>query len=252
MTPSRKRLAVYGAVAALAVVLVGAAVYLLNRPATSTESVAAATPGSTRTRTRTPPATAADPVTPTSAQSDKVLRLVGDARRLAIAGDFAGADAALTQADGVVPGLPETAAARAEIAGMRTPEGQATSLLQRARLAIEHDDTAAAEKALAEAERLNPQSPEVKALRQTFKAGQDKEQTRNTRIAELLTTMREAIARRDLAAADGALNAAERLDVDDPAITQARIELARAHDAGPKTDPPTAPPGASPSSAPKP
>ena len=252
MTPSRKRLARFGASAALAVVIAGAAYYYFHRPAATTET-AATTPAAapTRTRTRAPatPTTPPDAVTPTSAQSDKVLRLVGDARRLATAGDFTGADAALTQADGVVPGLPEPAAARAEIARMRTPEGQVALYLQRARLAVEHDDKDAAEKALAEAERLSPQSPEVKALRETFKAGQEKEQTRNSRIAELLTKMREAIARRDLATADGALNAAERLDVDDPAITQARTELARAHDAGPKVDPATPPPTTTPATS---
>ena len=101
MTPSRKRLASFGAIAALAVVIAGAAYYYFHRPAATTET-AATTPAAapTRTRTRAPatPTTPPDAVTPTSAQSDKVLRLVGDARRLATAGDFTGADAALTQA----------------------------------------------------------------------------------------------------------------------------------------------------------
>jgi hypothetical protein len=50
-----------------------------------------------------------------------------------------------------------------------------------------------------------------------------------------LTTMREAIARHDFAAADGALNEAARIDVRDPALDAARIELARAHDADRKS-----------------
>jgi hypothetical protein len=42
--------------------------------------------------------------------------------------------------------------------------------------------------------------------------------------------MRQAIARQDFAAADGALNEAARLDVLDPLVDQARQELAQAHE----------------------
>ena len=48
--------------------------------------------------------------------------------------------------------------------------------------------------------------------------------------------MREDIARGDFAAADGDLNAAERVDVQDPAIREARRELARARDAKQKEE----------------
>ena len=44
--------------------------------------------------------------------------------------------------------------------------------------------------------------------------------------------MRQAVARHDFAAAARALNEAERLDIRDPAIDPARVELARAQDAG--------------------
>ena len=228
MAPIRKRLLGYGVIGAVCVAIAGAAAfYFLDAPAKP------ATPRTASTSARARPVQLPTPelATPTPAQSDKVVRLVGDARRSAAAGDFAGADAALTQADGVLPGLPETAKARAEIAELRTPEGQLAMQLQRARLAVEHDDKETAEKALAEAERLSPQAPQIAELRQTLKTLQDKKQRRSNRIAELLTTMREAIARRDLAAAGGALNEAERLDVQDPAIRRARTELARAHDA---------------------
>ena len=127
--------------------------------------------------------------------------------------------------------LPETAQARRDIAQLSTPEGQLATQLGRARLAINQDDVAAANTALAEAEKLNPQAPEIAQLRQTLQAAQQKDAHRSSRIVELLTTMREAIARHDFAAADGALNEAARIDVRDPALDQARIELARAHDA---------------------
>jgi hypothetical protein len=42
--------------------------------------------------------------------------------------------------------------------------------------------------------------------------------------------MHQAIARHDLVAADRALNAAERLDIRDPAIDPARVELVRAQE----------------------
>jgi len=43
--------------------------------------------------------------------------------------------------------------------------------------------------------------------------------------------MREAVAKRDFAAADSALNEAERIDVQNPSVRRARGELARARGA---------------------
>jgi len=48
--------------------------------------------------------------------------------------------------------------------------------------------------------------------------------------------MREDIARGDFAAADSDLNAAERINMQDPSIREARRELARARDAKQKED----------------
>lgn len=160
-----------------------------------------------------------------------MARLLGDARRLAADGKFDEARAALDKADAVMPGSADTAAARREIAAMSTPQGQLAMQLDRARAAIAQDDAAAANQALDAAEKLSPEAPEIAQLRQTLQAAQQKETHRNGRIVELLTIMREAIARHDFAAADGALNEAARIDVRDPAIDQARIELTRAHDA---------------------
>ena len=53
---------------------------------------------------------------------------------------------------------------------MSTPQGQLALQLDRASAAIGQDDRAAAEKALAEAERLNPQAPEIAQLRQALQA----------------------------------------------------------------------------------
>jgi tetratricopeptide (TPR) repeat protein len=241
---STKQLMRYGVSGVLAAVVVASAVYFLDRSPTASQPTtadganppAAADPSAAAT-----PSVAADPATPTAnpnepavpsaAQTDQIARLLGDAHRLAADGNFAEAKAALDKADAVMPGSDDTAAARREIAALSTPQGQLATQLDRARAAIEQDDAAAANKALVEIEKLNPQAPEIAQLRQALQAAQQKVAHRHSRIAELLTTMREAIARHDFAAADGALNEAERTDIRDPAVDQARTELARAHDA---------------------
>jgi tetratricopeptide (TPR) repeat protein len=233
---STKQLIRYGAFGALAVVVVAGAVYFFDRSPTA--SPAETADGANPTAAANPAADLAtpavnpnEPVVPSAAQTDQVARLLGDARRLAADGNFAEAKAALDKADAVMPGSDDTAAARREITAMSTPQGQLATQLDRARAAIEQDDAAAANKALAEAEKLNPQAPEIAQLRQALQAAQEKETHLSSRIVELLTTMREAIARHDFAAADGALNEAERINIRDPAVDQARTELARAHDA---------------------
>ena len=97
--------------------------------------------------------------------------------------------------------------------------------------AIGNDDYADADKALTEADRLKPQAPEVAELRQTMQAAQQKEARRSSKVAGLLAAMRDAIARKDIAGADRAFNEASRIDILDPALEQARVELAQAHDA---------------------
>ena len=231
-----KRFVGYGAVA---VVVIGGALYFFDRSDTAIPTTAATdanAPAATARGAATRPNAAAtanpdDPVVPNEAQSQLAARLVGEARRLASDGKFAEAIAKLDQADKTVAALPETAQARRDIAQLSTPEGQLATQLSRARLAINQDDVAAANTALAAAEKLNPQAPEIAQLRQALEAAQQKDAHRSSRVVELLTTMREAIARHDFAAADGALNEAARIDVRDPALDQARIELARAHDA---------------------
>lgn len=232
---------------ALAVVVVAGAVYFLDRspganppstaedanPPAAAPAASDAKPRAAKTATpaAAPTANPDEPAVPNAAQTDQMARLLGDARRLAADGKFDEAKAALDKADAVIPGSDDTAAARREIAALSSPEGQLVTQLARARAAIAQNDIAAANQALAEAEKINPQAPEIPQLRQAMQAAQQKETHRNSRVTELLTTMREAIARHDFAAADGALNEAARIDVRDPALDAARIELARAHDA---------------------
>jgi hypothetical protein len=218
-------------IAALAIV--AGAVYLLERGMTPAgEQTAASTAAS---NPKTPPA-ADEQAPPTAVQNDQLVSLTAQARRLAADGKFDEAEAALQKADKVYAGWPDIEKVRSEIAEMRTPEGQLKMQLDRARFAIEHDDRATAEKALAEAERLNAQAPQIAELRQSLKESEQKDVRRGNRVTELLTRMREDIARGDFAAADGDLNAAERIDIQDPAIRDARRELARARDAKQKEE----------------
>ena len=123
-----------------------------------------ATATSAATNPKAPPPTD-EQVPPTAVQNDQLVSLTAQARRLAADGKFDEAEAALEKADKVYAGWSETEKARSDIAEMRTPEAQLKMQLDRARLAIEHDDRATAEKALAEAERLNAQAPQIAELR---------------------------------------------------------------------------------------
>jgi hypothetical protein len=217
------RLAAIGAVGV--VVLAVGAFYLFDRP------VAEATlaPARQAASLQRSDVTNLDDM-PDEALSDRAFHLIGQARRLADQGKFAEANAKLDEADKMVPGLSETGQARRKIAELATPEGRLAIQLDRARTALDSDDYAAAEKELAAAQQLKPDAPEIAELRQQMQAAQQKEAKRSSQVAELLATMRESIARKDIAGADRAFNEAARIDVLDPALDQARTELAHAHE----------------------
>jgi tetratricopeptide (TPR) repeat protein len=218
----------YVSIGIAALMIVAGAVWLLDRgmsPPTSQNADTA------KPANPTPPPAADDQAGPSAVQTDRLVSLIGEARRLAAGGKFDEAEASLQKADKVYSGWSETEKARAEIAQLRTPEGQLKTQLERARLAIEHNDPTAAEQALAEAERLNAQAPQIADLRAVLKDAEQKQQKRDSRVTELLTKMREEIARGDFAAADADLNSAERVNIQDPAVQQARRELARAREA---------------------
>lgn len=246
LAETRKRQIRYGALAIAVVVLAAGLIFLAHRidpttasaPAEDTSATAAA--GVAR---RPAAGVSTSPATATHATSgdevamvnglrrDEAVALIGDARRQAAAGNYAEAEASLAKAEIAVPDLPETRQAHADIARLQTPEGQFANHIQRARLAVDHDDRAAAEAELAEAARLRADAPEIAELRAALQTAQDKKARREARIAAALARMREAMAQRDFAAANSALNEAERIDVQEPAIRQARAELARAQNA---------------------
>lgn len=235
LSETRRRQIRYGALA-VAVLFLAAGVIVFShsrsRPPAGPEE--ATSRRTAQAATATPaPGDSADDLTPVvgSLRRNKAVGLIGDARRYAAAGSFAEAEGALRKAQEAAPDLAEIEEARRDIEQLRTPEGSLAQQVQRARLAIEHDDAPAAEAALAEASRLKPDAPEVAALRAALQQAQDKATRREARIAQALTRMREAVARRDFAAADSALNEAERIDVQNPSIRRARGELARARGA---------------------
>jgi predicted Zn-dependent protease len=228
---ARKRLVQYG-IAAVVVVAVACLAYVQWGGGSKPETAAKPT----ASRQSSTPSDPDEPKVLSPVQTDRIRELVGQARQLAGDGKFAEADASLDQADKIAKGLPEVAQARREIAQIKTPEGQLSSQLTKARLAVEHGDAVAAEKALAEVEKLKPDAPEIAELRTRLQADQARAIRRDSRIVQHLTAMREAIGRKDLAVADSELNAAERIDPADPTVRQARIELNRARNAALKKD----------------
>jgi hypothetical protein len=247
LSETRKRQLRYGALAA-AVLLLAAGLIILThhtvpQPASTDAahraagaSMASTSSANPPTAQSTPSSSSSDEPTMVSAQQrDEAVDLIADARRQAAAGNFTEAEGSLKKAEAAVPQMPEIEQARADIARLQTPEGNLAAQLARARLAVEHDDSATAEAALAEASRLKPDAPEIAGLRTALQAAKEKATQREARIAEALTRMREAVAKRDFAAADSALNEAERIDLQDASVRRARGELARARGAQQKS-----------------
>jgi hypothetical protein len=243
LSETRKRQLRYGALAAavllLAVGLIVLTHHTAQAPVTSDAAHRATAANTSSTASAKPPtaqavavSSSSDEPTVISAQKrDQVVELIADARRQAAAGNFTDAEASLKKADTVVPHLPEIEQARADIEKLKTPDGNFDAQLARARLAIEHADPATAETAIAEASRLKPDAPEIAELRTALQTAKEKTAQRETRITDALTRMRDAVAKRNFAAADSALNEAERIDQQDPSVRRARGELARARGA---------------------
>ena len=229
LTEIRKRQLRYGALG-VAVVLLAAGLIAFTHRSERPDTGRRASAPSTAALTA-PPTSTDDLAEPSVLQRDQAVSLVGEARRQAAAGNFSEADAALLKAEKIAPQLPEIGQARSEIARLKTPDGGFAVQMQRARLAIEHDDNAAAEAALGEANRIKPNAPEIAVLRASLEAAREKSARREQRIAEAVGRMREAVTRHDFAAGDRALNEAERIDVQSPSVRRARGELARARGA---------------------
>lgn len=223
----------YGIIGALSVVVIGGGIYLLKTPDRPADVPVAATPApppqpapvAAAPRPAPPPAPAA-PAGPSAIQIGQARNLITDARHLASRGDFAGAEAALQNADKAAPGFAEVAQARQDIAQMRTGRGELGRLLERTRGAIARGDFAVAERLLVEAERIDANAPEVIEVRRSLRAA-ERQGTRQPdgRVVVLVNAARAALAQGDLAAADRALDQAEQVDPRDPAVIQARADF---------------------------
>jgi len=195
MANGNKDGALYAIIGALALAVVGGGVYLFKQQAPSQASVGEPAPS-----IATAPAPQA--ITPPPA-----------------APPVAAAPPLATPP--IVP--PSAAQARAD---------QVRHLVDDARHMITRGDFAAADRALDQAERLDPRLPEVVAARRDLRDAQRntarRDQRKDQRIDALVAQARAAIARRDYAAADRALDEAERIDGRDRDVQQARAELEHA------------------------
>ena len=226
----------YGVIGALCVVVAGGGYYIYksSEALVSAQETAAQEAAKPAPTPPAPPAQAAPrptpppaPTGPSASQLTQTRDMIADARRLAATGNFGEAETALQNADRIIPGFAETSMARREIADMRTARGQNGPIgpvITRVRQAIARGDLAGAHRALEDAERINPNAPEVIEARRQLRAAE----RADIRISTLLATARAAIARHDYGAADRALDEAERIDARDPAVVQTRNELLEA------------------------
>ena len=222
----------YGIIGALCVVLIGGGVYVFKaqdkpvEPPVQAAKPAPPPPLAAAPRPSPPPTPAPTPSGPSASQIGQARNLIVDARRFASLGDFSGAEAALENAEKAAPGFAEVAQARREIAQTRTNRAQLGPVVDRTRRAIERGDFVAAERDLAEAERIDVNAPEVIEVRRELRAAERRDnQPQDSRVSVLLLAARAAIGFGDFAAAERALGQAEQIDPRNPSVIQARAEL---------------------------
>jgi hypothetical protein len=103
---------------------------------------------------------------------------------------------------------------------------QVRLLVVDARRAITRGDFNAADRALLQAERIDPRSADVVATRHDLRDAEHRAARGDRRVDSLVADARAAIARHDYAAADRLLIQAEQIDARDRGVQQARTELA--------------------------
>jgi tetratricopeptide (TPR) repeat protein len=102
---------------------------------------------------------------------------------------------------------------------------QLRQLVLDARHAITRGDFDAADRALDQAERIDPRSADAIAARRDLRDIQQRARREDHRIDATVAEARAAMARHDYAAADRLLDRAEKIDPRDRGVQQARAEL---------------------------
>lgn len=102
---------------------------------------------------------------------------------------------------------------------------QVRGLVNDARRAVTRGDFASADRALDQAQRIDPRSSDVIAARRDLRDAQQSTARKDQRVDALVAQARAAIARHDYVAADRALDEAERIDGRDRDVQQARAAL---------------------------
>ena len=112
------------------------------------------------------------------------------------------------------------------------PAGPSTAQVQQlnqlvidARRAITRGDFTSADRALDQAERIDPRSSDVIAARRDLRDAQQHANRQDSRVDGLVAQARAAIARHDYVQADRLLDQAEGIDARDRDVQQARAEL---------------------------
>jgi hypothetical protein len=95
-----------------------------------------------------------------------------------------------------------------------------------ARRAITRGDYNSADRALSQAERIDPRSSEVMAARRDLREAQQRANRDDRRVESLVADARTAIGRRDFNGATKLLDQAAQIDPRDRSVQQARAELA--------------------------
>jgi tetratricopeptide (TPR) repeat protein len=124
------------------------------------------------------------------------------------------------------------------LAAPRAPSGPTTAQAEQLRLlvidarrAITRGDFDSADRALVQAERIDPRSTDVLAARRDLRDAERQAHRGDRRIDTLVGEARAAIARRDWVAADRLLGQAEQVDPRDRDVVLAREELTKARQA---------------------
>jgi tetratricopeptide (TPR) repeat protein len=102
---------------------------------------------------------------------------------------------------------------------------QLRQLVLDARRAITRGDFNSADRALDQAERIDPRSSDVIAARRDLRDAQQRAQREDHHVDAMVADARAAIARHDYPAADRLLDQAEKMDARDRDVHQARAEL---------------------------